>query len=249
MEAVEGCRVGGCGPCVVLLPGLGCDHRLWQPVGDRLARRFRVVYPETWGQDSLAVAAHRVVRVLDRLGIQVAGVCGLSMGGYVAFELLRHHPERVRAVVLADTTSAGDDEARQAKRRQVLDLIRQGRFDAVLDAYASSVLGPAAADRVRETLLEMGRAVGPDAFAADVAAILRRQPYGEELRRLRVPALFLAGEHDGLTPPALLGRMADEVPGSHRAVIPGSGHMTPLENPDAVADVLGRFFAQVLLPG
>ncbi len=249
MEAVEGCRVDGDGPCVVLLPGLGCDHRLWQPVGDRLARRFRVVYPETWGRDSLAASAHRVARVLDRLGVQVAGVCGLSMGGYVAFELLRHHPERIRAVVLADTTSGGDDAARQAKRRQVLDLIGQGRFAAVLDAYVDSVLGPAAVDRVKQTLLAMGRAVGPDAFAADVEAILHRRPYREELRRIRVPALFLAGEHDALTPPPLLGRMADEVPGSQRAVIPGSGHMTPLENPDAVWEALDRFLGRVLRPG
>ena len=235
----------GSGPVVVLIPGLGCDHRLWQPVGRRLADRYTVVYPRTWGTGSIRAAARSVVSSLDALGEREAAVAGLSMGGYVAFELLREHGERFWAAALVDTTPFGDTPDRRAKRDQVLRLIQQGEFDAVLGAYAESVLAPHhARGPLRDLLVDMGRSVGPEAFARDVAAIRDRGHYEDVLPAIRVPTLFVSGELDGLTPPELARRAADRVPGARVAVVPGAGHMPPIEAPEPLARILSEFLEQ-----
>jgi pimeloyl-ACP methyl ester carboxylesterase len=92
----------------------------------------------------------------------------------------------------------------------------------------------------------MGEALGPEVFASDVSAILQRSPYEDVLRMIRVPVLFLVGEEDSLTPPEVARKMASQVPGSSVEVIPGAGHMTPLEAPERVAEILGDFFGKAL---
>ncbi len=232
----------GSGPVLVLIPGLGCDHRLWQPVARTLAERYTVVHPRTWGAGSIRAAAERVVSVLDAVGARRAAVAGLSMGGYVTFELLRDHAERLWAAALVDTTPFGDTPERRSKRDQVLRLIDRGEFDAVLSTYAESVLAPANAhDPLRDLLVEMGRSVGAEAFARDVAAIRDRGHYEDVLPAIRVPTLFACGELDVLTPPDLARRAAARVAGARVAVVPGAGHMTPIEAPQELARILAEF--------
>ncbi len=240
----------GSGPCVVLLPGLGCDHRMWDPVATLLQDRFSSLHPKICPVTDLEETAAGVVDLLDRLGLSRVGLAGLSMGGYLAFEILRQAPERIRAVALADTTAFPDDPDRVAKRRQVLRLLGEGRFEQVLEAFVGSVLAPGAAPdpAVRDLLFAMARDLGAEAFAGATRAILHRRPYGEVLDQLRVPALFLCGEHDALTPPEVALRMCERVPGSRRVVVPRAGHMAVLENPAAVADALSAFFAASLCP-
>lgn len=234
----------GTGPPVVLLPGLGCDERLWQPVGTRLQDRFTVIYPRTWGRHNLAEAAVELADLLDDAAGRPAGVAGLSMGGYLALELLRLAPEKVRAVALVDTTAFADDPERAAKRRQVLRLLEAGQFPEVLGAFAASVLAPSHADEgpALDLVLAMGRELGPEVFAAGVEAILRRVPYEDVLGLIRVPTLILCGEHDTLTPPDVARRMAAQVPGARLEVVPGAGHLSPLENPEPVARALAELF-------
>jgi len=238
-------RIQGAGPVLVLIPGLGCDDHLWLPVGERLAREFRVVYPSVWGRGSLGRAAEELVEVLDRIEAPRAFVAGLSMGGYITFELLRRRPDRIAAAALVDTTAFGDTPERRAKRDQVLDLIRRGGFEQVLEAFAASVLAPYHRDgSLRDLVVEMGRAVGPEAFAADVAAIRDRGSYEDVLEQADLPLLFAAGEDDDLTPPEVAERMSRMARQARHAVIPRAGHLSPLENPDATARVLGEFFGR-----
>ena len=238
----------GSGPCLVLLPGLGCDHRMWGPVATLLQDRFSTLLPNIWPVTALDETAARVVDLLDRLGLSRVGLAGLSMGGYVAFEILRHAPERIRAVARADTTAFPDPPDRVAKRQQVLRLLGEGRFEQVLEAFVASILAPAPAPdpAVRDLLFAMARELGPEAFACATEAILHRGPYEEVLEQLRVPTVFLCGEHDTLTPPDVALRMSERVPGSRRVVVPRSGHMVVLENPASVAGALSTFFGTVL---
>lgn len=232
----------GCGFPLFLLPGLGCDDRLWRPVGALLRDRFTLFYPRTWGRASLPEAAVELADLLDDAAGGSAAVAGLSMGGYLALELLRLAPEKVRAVALVDTTAFADDPERAAKRRQVLRLIGAGQFPEVLGAFAASVLAPshAAEGPALDLVLTMGRDLGPQVFAAGVEAILRRIPYEDVLELIRVPTLILCGEHDVLTPPEVARRMAAQVPGARLEIVPGAGHLAPLENPAPVARALAE---------
>jgi len=234
----------GTGPAVVLVPGLGCDGRMWGSVARDMEGRFTLILPETWNCGSLHEAAEGIRSVLRELKIPSAGVAGLSMGGYITFELLRHWPEKVRAAALFDTTAYPDTPEREETRHAVLRLIREGGYEDVLENFARSALAPAHAlgGNARDRLLEMARALGPEAFANDVEAILKRESYEDVLRLVRIPLLIAAGEHDALTPPQVARRMAAEIPGARLEVIPDAGHMTPLENPAHVARVLSRFF-------
>ncbi|MDW7712223.1 MAG: alpha/beta fold hydrolase [Deferrisomatales bacterium] len=237
----------GDGPPVLLLPGLGCDDRLWAAVGSRLRERFTVLYPHTWGRSSLSDTAGELAELVDREAGGIAGVAGLSMGGYLALELLRTAPEKVRALALVDTTAFPDDPERVETRRRVLRLLGEGRFPEVLGAFAASVLAPsrAAEGPVLDLVLDMGRALGPGVFAAGVEAILQRAPFEDVLRLIRVPTLVLCGAHDTLTPPDVARRMAAQVPGARLEIVPDAGHLTPLENPEAVATALAALFGGV----
>ncbi len=233
----------GSGRPLVLIPGLGCDSRAWRPVGEILSDGFLVIHPHSWGRGSLREAALGVSGVLQELGLGQAFVAGLSMGGYITFELLRHHPERVIAAALVDTTAFGDTPDRTAKRNRVLELIREGRFDAVLDTYAGSVLAPRnTRGPLRDLILDMGRSLGPRTFAADVMAIRDRGTYEDVLASARAPLLFVSGELDALTPPDLARDMASRARDGRAVVVPGAGHMTPIEAPAEVARVLREFF-------
>ncbi|GAB4260106.1 MAG: alpha/beta hydrolase [Deferrisomatales bacterium] len=238
----------GTGPALVLLPGLGCDRRMWEPVAKELRRRFTLIHPHTWTLGSSHAASRALGGLLDELGWERVGLAGLSMGGYVAFECLRHWPEKIQAVALLDTTAFPDPPQRTEKRKQVLRLLDAGRFDEVLEAFVASVLHDDHLPRgpVAELMREMGRAVGPAAFAACTEGILHRGSYEEVLREIRVPTLFLVGEADSLTPPEVARRMAKEVPGARVEIVPGAAHMSPLENPARVAQALSAFMGPAL---
>lgn len=238
----------GSGPALVLLPGLGCDRRMWGDVEGHLSPEFTVVHPHVWEAPSLQEAARGVAEILRELNLEGAGVAGLSMGGYTAFELLKGWQDRVRAVAFLDTTAFPDTPDRVEKRHQVLRLIRSGGFDEVVGAFTQSVLSAAQASGPAEKLVEtMARDLGPEVFARCVQAILDRGDYTEVLPNLRIPSLFLVGSEDALTPPDVARRMSARVPASEVVVVPGAGHMTPIENPDVVAPALRTFFRRAAL--
>ena len=235
----------GAGPVLLLLPGLGCDSRMWQPVAERLANRFTVVHPYTWGRGLLAARARELEKLVDSLETGAVGIAGLSMGGYLTFECLRQWPESIRAVALLDTTAFEDDAARVETREQVLRLLGQGRYSEVLGTFIPSVLSTQLRDNddAQKLMLTMAKDLGPSTFSADLRAILERGEFTDVLPLIRVPALFAAGAEDLLTPADIARQMAAQVPGSRVVEIPDAGHMTPLENPVATARVLDEFFA------
>lgn len=240
----------GSGPSVVLLPGLGCDHRLWDHVTERLSARFRVVLPEIWGRGALAERAQQMGILVQQWGGDPVGLAGLSMGGYLALECLRQWPQAVRAAALLDTTAYADTDERLETRLQVLRLLERGRFAEVLGAFVPSILSPGLPQThpARTLLLTMAQELGAETFAEDVQAILQRGDFSAVLQRIRVPILFASGSEDTLTPPSIAHRMAAEVPGSRVVEIPGAGHMTPLERPQLTAALLEEFFTDVFFP-
>lgn len=133
----------------------------------------------------------------------------------------------------------------------MLRLLEEGEFDRVLDDFVTAVLSPrhAAGGPARDLLNAMARDLGPAAYAQSAAAIASRGSFEDVLALVRVPMLFLTGEHDALTPPEVARRAAAQVPSAHAREISGAGHMTPLEAPEQVASLLGSFFEEAFSQG
>jgi len=182
--------------------------------------------------------------VLDALGIRAAVVCGLSMGGYVIFELLRRHAERVRAIVLADTKAEPDSVEGRRGRDELAALAGREGPDAVIDRLLPRLLAPATLATQPEVVAqvrEMARRWTVPGLVGALHTLRDRPDSTATLRAVRVPTLIVVGEDDAVSPPAAAQAMAALIPGAQCHVIPAAGHLAPLEQPLATGRLLADF--------
>jgi len=240
----------GEGPVLVLLPALGCDGRMWGGVIDAFTVPFTILVPRIWEERTLTGAARGILDALDEVGAHRVFFAGLSMGGYAVFECMKRLPERVRAAALCDTTAFPDTEDRRLSRDQTISVVEGGHYEEVLDVFVRTIIWPEGqnAKTARDGMLAMARDMGPEAFARSMAMIRDRGSYLPVLQTTPIPLLFVAGEHDALSPPAMAAEMARQAPAGEALTIPASGHMTALENPKVLAQGLEDFFRRFLTP-
>lgn len=221
---------------LVLLPGLLNDHRLWAAQAAALAGDIQVMVGDLTRDESLGAMAERVLAAAP----PAFALAGLSMGGYVAMEIMRRAPGRVERLALLDTTARPDLPEQTQRRKDAVELARSGGFDKIMPTMLPLLLHP---DHLKDEAIaglakDMARAVGAEAFARQQAAIMARPDSRESLRSVSCPALVLCGAEDGLTPPDRHDEMAALIPGARRATIPDCGHLSPIERPDAVTAAL-----------
>jgi pimeloyl-ACP methyl ester carboxylesterase len=220
---------------LVLLPGLLNDHRLWQHQQPALAASRPVLIPDLTQDLSLEAMARRV---LDQAPEQFA-LAALSMGGYVAMEILRLAPQRVLKLALFDTMARPDSEARAKVRRGMLNLAELGKFKGVTPQllprlmHARSLDTPAA-----QIVLDMAETIGKDGFIRQQQAIIDRPDYMPVLQQVKVPALIVVGAEDGVTPQEESELMHRSIAGSTLVVIAQCGHLPPLEHPERTLELL-----------
>lgn len=248
----------GMGPTLVFLHGFPHDRTLWSAQLAALARQARCVAPDLAGfgesaplpagTASMDAYADDVARLLDHLAVDRATVCGLSMGGYVAFALLRRHADRVEGLVLSDTRAGADDDAGRAKRRELVALARREGGVAVAEAMLPGMLGrttrtrtPQAAERIRA----MGAAATTEGLVAALEAMMDRPDSTPTLAQVRVPTMVVVGDEDVLTPRAQAEMLRDGIAGSRLEVVRGAGHVPCLERPAAFNLVIGEFMARL----
>ena len=196
------------------------------------------------GPQTLDGFAESVVDEMDAAGIDRAVIVGLSMGGYVAFRLYAQWPERVAGLVLADTRAGADDEAGKKKRSDQAERVRREGVGWMPDALLPALLGESTR-RERPDLVETVRAwisdANPEGVARALIAMRDRPDSTATLPDIEVPVLALAGEEDTLTPVAEARRIAESVPRGRLVVIPGAGHLSNLESPEAFHRELATF--------
>ncbi len=184
---------------LILLPGLLNDARLWRHQIAHLAEVAEIEVVDLAGPDTIGAMAERVLA--KRSG--PFALAGLSMGGYVAFEVMRREPGRVLRLALLDTSARADTPEQTARRRGLIELAQKGRFLGVTPRLLPQLLHP---DHVRDhtianTVVQMARSVGREGFLAQQRAIMGRPDSRPGLGRIGCPTLVLGGRQDVVTPP------------------------------------------------
>jgi len=249
-------EVRGEGGAILFVHGFPFDRSMWrhQLAGlsrwKRIAPDLRGVGESSPGTDEYSIGryADDLVAVLDAVGVGQAVVCGLSMGGYVLFELLRRYPERVRAAVLCDTRPQADSPEARRNRDELAALAAEGGPDAVAERVLPGLLAPVTlADQpeVMAQCRDMARRCSVVGMVGALRAMRERPDSTPLLGTIRVPTLVVVGAEDRVAPPAVAEAMAQGIPGARYALIPGAGHVAPLEQPLATSRVLTEFLEAV----
>ena len=221
---------------VVLIPGLLASARMYAPQVPQLWRAGPVMIADHSRDDSVAGIARRILSAAPTRFALV----GLSMGGYIAFEILRQAPERIAKVALLDTSARADAPEQTAMRRVQMALAAQGQLVEVVEQqFPRLVHRMRRADgALREVFTLMAEEVGAAGFIRQQTAISARIDSRPTLGNIRCPTLVLVGEDDELTPPERAAEIAAAIPGARLRTVPQCGHMSTLEQPDEVTRAL-----------
>ena len=224
---------------LVLVPGLLCSARLYAPQIAAL-----------WPHGPVVVADHRrdadmgaiAARILENAPPRFA-LAGLSMGGYIAFAMLRLAPERIARLALLDTSARPDVPEQTAGRAKFIAMAQAGHLDAVVDTLIPRFLhkNRHGDETLKQTVRTMAAETGADAFVRETRAIMSRPDSRPLLARIRCPTLVLVGEGDELTPPELAREIAGGIAAAGLTVVPDCGHLSTLEQPEAVNAALSRW--------
>jgi pimeloyl-ACP methyl ester carboxylesterase len=221
---------------ILLVPGLLTSPRLFERQVPALWRLGPVTIGDQTRDDTVEGLAGRILaHAPPRFAL-----AGLSMGGYLAFEILRQAPERVARLALLDTSARPDTPAQTERRLGLIELARGGRFGEVADqlfpllVHPSRLGDPAARALVRL----MADETGPEAFVRQQQAIMSRPDSRPGLAAIGCPTLVLVGDADQLTPPAWSEEIAAGVPGTRLVVVAGAGHLSTLDQPERVTEAL-----------
>jgi pimeloyl-ACP methyl ester carboxylesterase len=221
---------------IVLVPGLTCSARLYAEQIPALWRFGPVMVADHTRDDSMASIARRILAAAPPR----FALAGLSMGGYIAFEIMRQAPQRVARLALLDTGARAETPEQTERRKHVIALAKAGRY-----AEVSDIAFPLYVHRNRHNDLALKRIVrmmaeetGLEAFLRQQQAIMTRPDSRPGLGAIKCPTLVLVGDSDEATPPELAREIAGAIGGARLEVIPDCGHLSTLEQPEKVTAAL-----------
>ncbi len=228
---------------LALLPGLLLDGALWRAQVAGLAGLADGQAADLSTQASVATMAADVLAAMPHR----FALAALSMGGYVAFEILRQAPARVMALALLDTTARPDTAEQTARRRGLIELAQKGKFKGVTRRLLPMLVH---ADRLDDAALTgevmaMAERIGRDGFLRQQKAIMARPDSRALLPRIACPTLVLCGREDALMPLAWHQEMARAIPGAELVVVDRCGHLSPIERPAEVTAALRKWLGGV----
>jgi pimeloyl-ACP methyl ester carboxylesterase len=221
---------------IVLIPGLLLT-----------ARFYTEQLPELWCFGPVTIADHTRADSMAAIAEQILAtapprfaLAGLSMGGYLAFEIMRREPDRVTRLALLDTSARPDTPEQTQARRELLELADAGRLGDVAEHLLPLFVHP---DRLADvplcgTVREMAQATGAEAFVREETAIIGRPDSRPDLAAIRCPTLVLVGDGDVLTPPDCAAEIAAGIAGARLVTVEHCGHLPPIERPEQVTQAL-----------
>lgn len=247
----------GSGPPLLLVHGFPLDHAMWSGQIGELAKEFRVIAPDlrgfgqsevTTGTVTMQQYADDLAKLLDALGVnEPVAFCGLSMGGYIAWQFVARHRNKLGALIVADSRAVADNEKAAAGRKETADKVEKEGSKVVADAMLAKLFPAGEIERgapfVKATQAVM-LAAPPEGVAAALRGMAERPDFTSELPKIDVPTLIICGEEDAIAPPAEMQAIAKAIPGAKYVCIAGAGHMAPLEKPAEVNAAIRQFLGR-----
>jgi pimeloyl-ACP methyl ester carboxylesterase len=227
---------------LVFIPGLNCTPALYAPQAERFGHDRPIVFADNRQDATIAAMAGRL---LGQAPARFA-LAGLSMGGYVALEIMRLAPHRVSRLALLDTSARPDTEDATIRRRRLMGMAEEGAFQAVHDALWGALVHPSRRqDGALESIVKtMMLETGPEAFVRQQRAIIGRADSRPFLKAIAAPTLIVVGEGDAITPPDKAEELQAGIEGAELVVVPDCGHLSTLEQPERVNEALGAWLAR-----
>jgi 3-oxoadipate enol-lactonase len=243
----------GQGPAVVLLHPFPVHHEFWLPVIPALESRYRLILPDLRGHGESGVGegpavmakhAADIMHVMDAAGADKAAFIVCSIGGYIVFEILRRHRQRVSALALCCTKPQADTTEARANRLKSAETVLEQGTEQFLEGLVPKLVG-ATTVTTRPDLVEGARRMMRKMSAEDVNLVLQgmaeRPDSTRDLKHISVATLIVLGEEDGFSTAADGELMRQNIPGSRLKMIPKAGHYAPWERPEAVGPLLRQF--------
>ncbi|MBI1740696.1 MAG: alpha/beta fold hydrolase [Acidobacteriales bacterium] len=253
--ALSYCEAGDGRKAVLLIHGHPFNRTMWHPQVRFLKATYRVVVPDLrgYGKSSLPAGCRETrletfaadnLALMDALGVSKFVLGGLSMGGQIVLEMFRQAPDRIEALLLADTFAGLDSAERKQLRFTTADRLEREGMEGYAREELTKMITPANAERLPDVaahVMEMMTTTPRSGAAAALRGRAQRIDYLPTLREIRLPTLVAVGREDAYTPVALAEQLHADILGSKLAVIEGAGHMPNLEQPDAFNAVLGAW--------
>jgi 3-oxoadipate enol-lactonase len=241
---------------IVFLHAFPLHRAMWSAQVGALSSNRRCIVPDLrgFGDSTLGSAtvtidqmANDVIALLDHLHVDRAIVVGLSMGGYVAFGMLRKEPARISALALADTRAAADSDEARAKREELIEVARAQGSAAVAEKQLTGLLGKTTRERntgLVDSLRPILASASVESLVAAIGALRDRPDSTPLLPHIDVPTLLICGEEDAVTQAKEMREVAAAVPGARFALIPGAGHLSNVEKPSEFNRALWGFLTE-----
>jgi pimeloyl-ACP methyl ester carboxylesterase len=216
---------------MIVVPGIGADGRLWQPVVDKLTDVIEPIHA-VFTSDSIAGMAEEILASApDRFY-----VAGTSFGSYVAIDIALREDPRLAGLIVVNGSARAANPPQLERGNGMLDEARSGHYDDLVPKLAAGVAAGNA--DLEKFVAAMAYDVGAEAFILQQAAALGRRDRREELAQVSVPTLILSADNDHLTPPSLNNEIARLVPGAELHILPGVGHLSVVEAAADVAQII-----------
>lgn len=244
----------GQGQPLLLVHGFPLDHSMWRGQLDELANSCRLLAPDLRGFGASGVSPGTVTmqQMADDLAAMLDGLkitepvvfCGLSMGGYVAWQFAFRHPQRLGRLILCDTRAIADTpEVAEGRKKTAQKVLAQGAT-VVADAMLPKFFGPQTQEKQPRIIEETRQVIlktDPQGIAAALLGMAERPAVTSRFAEIKVPALVLCGQHDQISPPEEMRQIADSLPNARYVEIADAGHMAPLEQPAATNAAIRSF--------
>jgi len=242
---------------IVFVHGFPYDHTMWDKQIEFLKEGYYCVTYDIRGlgnsdigdgQYTMESYVDDLFKIIAELELAKPALCGLSMGGYISFRAVERSQETFGSLILCDTRAEADSDEGKLVRANKIKQINEEGIEAFVNSFVPTCFAKDTIENRSElfqSVLNKCKANDPIGVKGALIAMLSRTDTTSSLNKISIPTLIIVGENDALTPPAVMKSLNENIPNSEFVVIPKAGHMTPIEEPEAVNEAIERFLKHI----